>query len=132
MATQMGWDRIRRWIRRRRVQAGERQFGFFARLASLVERRPERGGQRVGRFEVASEQARRFRIESRNSSSRFDHQNAARQAFQNAPLAFTDAAVFFHTGRQVAVRDFEFLPEMSHLPLQLPIGAFERTRRLGE
>ena len=128
-----GMGRIRRgWIRRTRVQPGEGQFRFFARLASPVERRPERGGQRVGRFEAAPEQPRRFRVESRNPSSRFDYQNAARQAFQNAPLAFADAAVFFDTGRQVAVRDFEFLAEMSHLPLQLPISAFERTRRLGE
>ena len=117
---------------RRRVRVGERQFELFARLASPVERRGERGGQRLDRFEVAAEQARRFGIESRNPDSRFDHQNAARQAFENAAQAFADAVVLFQTGRQVAVRDFEFLAKMSHLPLQLSVGTLERTRRLGE
>jgi len=40
--------------------------------------------------------------------------------------------VFFETGGQVAVGDFQFLAKMSDLPLQLSIGTLERTRRLGE
>ena len=121
-----------RIIRKGLLEIGKRQFELFAGVARPVERRGERGGQRVGRFEAAADEARRLGIERRNPRSAFDHQHAAGQAFHNAAQAFPHAMVFFETGGQVAVRDFEFLAEMSDLPLQLPIGALERTRRLGE
>ena len=88
--------------------------------------------QSFRRFEAAAEQARRLRIESRNTRPGFDHQNAARQAPQNSAQAFADAVVFFQTRGQVAVRDFKFLAQMGHLPLQLSIGTLERTCRLCE
>jgi hypothetical protein len=114
------------------VRQSERQFGLFASLARPLQRRRERRRQRVRRFEAAAEQPCRLGIKSRNPSSGFDHQNATRQAFQNAAQAFADAMVFFETGRKVAIGAFQFLAEMSHLTLQLPVGALKRTRRLGE
>ena len=72
--------------------------------------------------EGAAQQARRFRVQRRNPGSGFKHQNAAGQAFENSAQAFADAVVFFQTGGQVAISDFEFLAEMSHLPLQLSVG----------
>src|SRR6266849_7931 len=116
----------------RLLQTSLRQFELFARLACPVERDGERGRQCVGRLEAAAEQASRLGIESRNPRSGFDRENAARQGFQNAAQAFADAVVFFETSRQVAVGDFQFLAEMRYLPLQLPVGTLERTRRLGE
>jgi len=85
--------------------------------SSPIECRGKRGGQRVGRFEAGAEQAGCLGIKSRNPGSGFDHQNAARQAFENTAQAFADTVVLFQTGRQVAVRDFQFLAKMSHLPL---------------
>jgi len=113
-------------------QTSERQFEFFAGLTRPVKRGGERDGQCVGRLEAGAEQATCLGIESRNPRSGFDHQNATRQALQNVAQAFADAVVLFQTGRQVAVGDFQFLAEVRHLPLQLPIGTLERTRRLGE
>ena len=56
----------------------------------------------------------------------------ARQAFENAAQTFPHAAVLFQADRQVAVGDFEFLTQMSDLPVQLSVGALQRTGRFGE
>src|SRR5208337_148272 len=122
----------RTFARRTGTWIGERQLGLFSTLASALECGPERGGQRVGRFESAANEARRLGVESRNPSSGFDYQDATGQAFQYAAQAFADAVVFLETSGQVAIGDFQFLPEMRHLPLQLPIGTLKRTRRFRE
>ncbi len=114
-----------RWIQIRCMQLGEKEFGLLARPARPVERRRERAGQRRHRFEASAQQTRRLGIEHRNPFPRFDHQNAARQAFHDAPQAFADAVVLFETGSKIAVGDFQFLAQMRHLPLQLSVGTLQ-------
>jgi hypothetical protein len=112
-------------IRTRWIQIGERQFVLFATPARQAERRRERDGQCLNRFEAATEQAGRFRVQSRNPGSGFDHQNTARQALHNAAQTFADAVIFFETGGQIAVGDFQFLAKMRHLPLQLSVRTLQ-------
>lgn len=133
MATQMGWDGFEGdgfEEQESNQESGNSDSSPVWRARSSAVRSAAGNASADSKQPPSSRAVSGLRAEIR--APRFDYQNAARQAFQNAPLAFADAAVFFDTGREVAVRDFEFLAEMSHLPLQLPISAFERTRRLGE